>query len=131
MQRFVFPAIIEMGEGGGYGLFFPDLPGCVTAADTLNDLADSAREALELHLGGMIDANMSIPAATPLDRLPRDPDIREAGVILVEATPEASTVVRLTLPESLLSDIDDAAKARGITRDAIIAESAEALLKAG
>lgn len=131
MQRFVFPAIVETGEGGGYGLFFPDLPGCVTVADTLNDLAENAREALELHLEGMIDANMPIPSATPLDRLPRDPDIREAGVILVEASPEAAMIVRLTLSESLLSDIDDAARARGITRDAIIAESAEALLKTG
>lgn len=131
MQRFVFPGIVETDSAGGYGLFFPDLPGCVTAAATMDDLAANAREALELHLEGMISEGLLIPPQTPLDLLPRDPDVQQLGVILVEATPGDPTVVSLTLSESLLSDIDEAAQARGVTRDTIIAESAEALLKAG
>ncbi|MDB5470686.1 MAG: CopG family transcriptional regulator [Caulobacter sp.] len=131
MRTFVFPGIVEAASDGSFGLFFPDLPGCVTAADSLDDLAAGAREALQLHLEGMIEDGLAIPAASAIADLPHDPDINEAGILLVEALPDAADVVSLTLSAALLSRIDAAAQARGTTREKILAEGAEALLKAG
>ena len=54
MRTYAFPAIVERGDTV-YGAFFPDLPGCGTVGDTLSELAEMAREALTLHLQGMIE----------------------------------------------------------------------------
>lgn len=132
MRRFIFPAIAELGASGSFGLYFPDLPGCVTAADSLDELAANAREALQLHIEGMIEGGEAIPEPTPIGQLPHDPDVNEAGVMLVEASEGGpADAVALSLPSGLLSRIDATARARGVTRDALIAEGAEALLAAG
>ena len=77
MRSYIFAGIAERGAEG-YGLYFPDLPGCVTAADTLAELPGNAREALELHLSGMIEDGEAIPAAT---------DIGASGVVLKSCAP--------------------------------------------
>ena len=131
MRSYIFAGIAERGAEG-YGLYFPDLPGCVTAADTLAELPGNAREALELHLSGMIEDGEAIPAATDIGALPHDTDVDEVGVLLVEAHLAGEpTALSVTLPASLVARIDAAAQERGVSRDAILAESAEELLKAG
>jgi predicted RNase H-like HicB family nuclease len=52
MQQQYFTAIIEAGGNSGYGVYFPDLPGCVSAGDTIEEAARNAEEALSLHLRG-------------------------------------------------------------------------------
>ena len=44
-----YPMIIERGERN-YSAHFPDLPGCIATAKTLDELKQRMREALELHL---------------------------------------------------------------------------------
>jgi predicted RNase H-like HicB family nuclease len=58
-----FMAIIEAGNAG-YGVTFPDLPGCVSAGDTIEAAARNAEEALALHLRGMLEDGELIPPAT-------------------------------------------------------------------
>lgn len=131
MKTFTYAAIAEGNREEGYGLFFPDLDGCVTAADTMTELASMAREALQLHIEGMLAHGLELPAPTPPESLPRDPDVEEAGVLLITATvgdTEADVVI--DLPAALLDRVDRAAQDRGVTRSTIMRESAEAFLKA-
>lgn len=65
MDRYLFPAIFEPGEQKGYSVRFPDLSGCVTEGDTLEEALVMAREALELHLYGMEEDGQPIPQPTP------------------------------------------------------------------
>jgi predicted RNase H-like HicB family nuclease len=44
--------VIERGELG-WGAHVPDLPGCVAAADSRDEVARLIREAIELHLDDM------------------------------------------------------------------------------
>lgn len=44
-----YPAIIERA-GKGYSVYFPDLPGCTSAGDTVVEAAQHAQAALEGHL---------------------------------------------------------------------------------
>lgn len=44
--------VIEESEGN-YGAYVPDLPGCVTTGDTLDEVRAMMREAIEFHLDGM------------------------------------------------------------------------------
>jgi predicted RNase H-like HicB family nuclease len=45
-----FDVVIFEDESGGYVAFVPALPGCHTQGDTLQELMDNVREAVELYL---------------------------------------------------------------------------------
>ncbi len=45
-MKFVYPAIIRKNDAGKFQAFFPDLDGCSSQGDTLNDALDLASEAL-------------------------------------------------------------------------------------
>lgn len=45
-----FDVIILEDESGGYVAFVPSLPGCHTQGDTLQELMDNVKEAVELYL---------------------------------------------------------------------------------
>ena len=65
-----YPIAIETGTGTqAYGVVVPDLPGCFSAGDTLNEAMDNAREAVELWLEVAIDDDMAIPEPTTLAML--------------------------------------------------------------
>jgi predicted RNase H-like HicB family nuclease len=55
-----YAMIVEKGERN-YSAYFPDLPGCIATAKTLDELKLAMREALELHLRGMREDGLSIP----------------------------------------------------------------------
>ena len=54
-------AIIRREPDGGYGVCFPDFPGCVSCGANLEEAKTMAREALMLHLAGMRDDGETIP----------------------------------------------------------------------
>ena len=131
MAVLYYPAIIEAGDEPGFGVFFPDLPGCVSAGDTIQEAAGRAEEALALHLAGMVEDGDPIPDPTPLDRVPADPEVREVARLLVRAElPGKAVRLNITLDEGLLAAVDRAARARGFTRSGFLAEAARRLLAA-
>ena len=52
--------MIERGPTS-YGACVPDLPGCVAAGDTREEVVKVIREAIELHLEEMRNENLQIP----------------------------------------------------------------------
>ncbi len=58
MYRFL--VIFEKGDQG-YGAYAPDLPGCVAVGDTQEEVKKNMREAILLHLQGMIEDQKPIP----------------------------------------------------------------------
>ncbi|MGE0117676.1 MAG: type II toxin-antitoxin system HicB family antitoxin [Dongiaceae bacterium] len=124
-----YPAIIEAGPGLGYGVFFPDLLGCVSAGDTLQEAARNAEIALQLHLTGMTEEGLKIPQPRELDAIERDPAVAEAARIVVRGElPGRLERVNITLDDGLLKVIDAAAEARGMTRSGFLAEGARRLV---
>jgi len=82
-----FLVAIHKDPQSSYGVSVPDLPGCVTAGDTIVEALTMAKEAIELHLEGMLDDNLELPdPSDDLDRLRRDPDFADAiwGVVKVD-----------------------------------------------
>ena len=49
LDKYVFPAVFHP-EDIGFSIHFPDLPGCITEGDTLEEASKMARDALELYL---------------------------------------------------------------------------------
>jgi len=82
MALVFYPAIIER-SADGFGVFFPDLPGCVSAGDTVQEAARNAAEALDMHLMGMAEDGEEAPAPSELDAIQHDPEVDEAARVLV------------------------------------------------
>ena len=57
-------AIVIEGARGNYGTYVPDLPGCVTTSDTLDEIRALIREAIEFHLDGMREDGTDVPEPT-------------------------------------------------------------------
>jgi len=81
-DHYLYPALFEPGEQSGFVVSFPDLPGCLTEGDTLEEAVHMAKDALALHLFGMESDGDLIPPPTA----PQAIHIPEGGFIsLVEA----------------------------------------------
>ena len=48
-------------EEGGYTVFVPSLPGCITYGETVDEAIDMAKEAIELYIEELQDRGESIP----------------------------------------------------------------------
>ena len=55
-----YAVVIEKGERN-YSAYVPDLPGCVSVGDTLEEVKVEIREAIEFHLEGMREDGFPIP----------------------------------------------------------------------
>lgn len=51
----------EEAEEGGYTAMVPDLPGCISEGDTLDEALANIREALALYVEGSIEAGLELP----------------------------------------------------------------------
>jgi hypothetical protein len=70
-------AVVEEGEGKAIGVWFPDLPGCDSAGDTLDEAMQNAAEAVGT-LGRVDDRNWpKNSAARRLANLKADPEVAQ------------------------------------------------------
>ncbi|BCS80612.1 hypothetical protein CaldiYA01_05720 [Caldicellulosiruptor diazotrophicus] len=67
-DTYIFPAIFTFDDDG-ITIEFPDLPGCISCADTLDEAVKNAKEVLGLYLWSMEKDNESIPEPTPVNNL--------------------------------------------------------------
>ena len=68
-----YVAIVEEEEDRAFGVWFPDLPGCVSAGDTLDEAMANAAEALHLWMEVARENGRAIPQARSLTDIKRDP----------------------------------------------------------
>jgi predicted RNase H-like HicB family nuclease len=63
MARFRYMVVIEHGETS-WGAHVPDLPGCVAVGETREEVRRLIREAIELHIDGLKEDGLPVPAPT-------------------------------------------------------------------
>lgn len=86
MTRVAYPAVIEKGELN-FGVFFPDLPGCVSAGETIAEAVQGAHEALAMHIFGMVEDGVNLPEPTAIDAVkPEPPEVDIAAILLIGAS---------------------------------------------
>lgn len=78
-DRYAYLAVLTFADDG-ISIEFPDLPGCLSCADTEEDALQCAQEALGLHLFGMEQDGDTIPAPSSIQSLTLDPD--QAAVLV-------------------------------------------------
>ena len=126
MTTVYYPAIIERGRRG-YGVFFPDLPGCTSAGDTVTEAALNAEEALAGHLIVADQYGEELPEPSAIDAVPRDPEVDEVARLLVRGERKGKAVrINITLDEGLIAAIDKVAR----NRSGFLAEAARVALAA-
>ena len=124
-----YPIAIETGtDTHAYGVVVPDLPGCFSAGDTLDEAMDNAKEAIELWLEVAIDDGMAIPEPSPLQAHQRRRGFKGWTWALVTvdlaSLSDKAERINITLPSRVLRRIDQAAKAAGESRSSFIARRA-------
>jgi predicted RNase H-like HicB family nuclease len=60
--------VIENGPSG-YGAYVPDLPGCIAAGETREEVLKLVKDAIEFHIEGLREAGESIPEATSVSEV--------------------------------------------------------------
>ena len=58
-----YGVVIEKGETS-YGAYVPDLPGCVAAGETLEEVEQLIREAIQFHIEGLREEGLPVPEPT-------------------------------------------------------------------
>ena len=57
-------AIVIEDAGKNFSAYVPDLPGCVAAADTIEETERLIREAIQFHIEGLKEDELPIPMPT-------------------------------------------------------------------
>ena len=71
-----YPIVIEPGdEKTAYGVIVPDLPGCFSAGDTLDEAFDMAKEAIEGWIECTVDDGQDIPKPSAMEEIRKNPGI--------------------------------------------------------
>lgn len=123
-------------ENGGYSVMFPDLPGCVTCGEDLNESMDMAIDALTSYLETSIEDGESLPSASDFETAKTKsqeysktlniPPLKKTLYLLVPATPQSDACIdsNISLQPELLAKIDAKANDEGLTRSSFLAAAA-------
>jgi predicted RNase H-like HicB family nuclease len=122
-----YPVAIEAGgTAAAFGIVVPDLPGCFSAGDTLDEALAAAEEAVAAWIDAALDAGQSVPPPSSLDTLRDHPDYGTwaLGVIAVDPAllDDTTERVNITLPRRVLKRLDALARAAGESRSGFIAQ---------
>lgn len=83
-------ALVHKDEGTSFGVSFPDVPGCISAGDTLQEALANAAEALTGHLALMQEDGEPLPKARSLKAIRSDRTLADQleGATLGEVSPQ-------------------------------------------
>lgn len=95
-------APLSQDDGGGYMITFPDLPGCMSDGESLDEVLNNGRDAFNSWVAAQVDLNRQIPSPTHYDD---------------EGKP-AKFVQRL--PRSLHASLQARAKAEGVSINTLV-----------
>lgn len=80
-----YPIVIELGdETHAFGVVVPDLPGCFSAGDTLEEAHEMAKEAIEGWIECVRDDGQEIPYPSSIEDIRKIERYKDRVVSLVE-----------------------------------------------
>ena len=119
-----YVAVIDKDPGSAYGIQFPEVPGCFSAADSFEEIVPSAIEALSLFFE---DSEPVPPRGLEAVRDEVAENIADGAVLMmIPYVRDRRRVVRvnLSLEKGFLDTLDEAARMRGMTRSAFVQKAA-------
>lgn len=127
----LYPVVIHKDPDSDYGVTVPDLPGCISAGDIHEQALAMAKEAIELHIEGMLEDGEDLPEPSAIEALQSAKEYRGGIWALVDVDTDALQGpverVNITIPRFALRRIDAAAQAAGLNRSQYLTRSGLAL----
>ena len=53
--------VVEQAADGSFSAYVPDLPGCVSCGDTIDEVRESIGQAIALHIEGLREEGLEVP----------------------------------------------------------------------
>ena len=122
-----YPVMIEAGtDTAAWGVVVPDLPGCFSAADTLDEAMTAVEEAAAAWIDSALDAGKVIPLPSTVQAASEGYPGWIVAFVNVDPALLGDTVARvnITLPKRVLARIDAKAREAGESRSSFIAQMA-------
>lgn len=128
-DKYIYPAVFAKEGNNVYSVSFPDLPGCLTEGDSLEEALDMAASALRLHIYGMEADGDPLPNPTPPEELRVD----EGFVTLVSVwmPPFRKLMARKSVKKTLTIPkwLNDIGEREGVNFSYLLQESLKEYLK--
>ncbi len=122
-----YPIVIHKDPESDYGVTVPDIPGCYSAASSIEEAIEMAQEAVACHLEGLLIDNEPIPLNSTIEEHQNNPEFKNAIWAIVEVDISKLSVkskrVNITVPERLLHTMDHYAKKHGESRSGLLAQA--------
>ena len=124
-----FTIAIEPGtKTTAFGVVVPDLPGCFSAGDTVEEAFDNARKAIEASCEILAEEGKEIPQPKAMSEWQKDREYKGWTWGIVDVPVEKffgpAEKINITVPSLLLKRIDEHAKALGKTRSGFLTDAA-------
>lgn len=127
------PVAIHKDENSVYGVTIPDVPGCYSWGDTIDEAIKNAREAVYSHYAVLAESGDAVSIkASRIEDLRADDEF--AGAIWAFVDVDASKFdakperINISIPRFVLKKIDSFAEARHETRSGFISRAALAMI---
>lgn len=107
-----YPLVLQK-VSDGYVVLVPDIAGCYSAGDTLEEAYENAKEAIAFHLEELVKDGEEIPKPTSIENHRNNPDFSDEGlffgIVDVDITHLMGKAekINITVPAYLLKRIDD------------------------
>ena len=123
MATAIYLGVVERGEHG-FGVFFPDVSGCVSSGESLFAAMENGELALAAHIELLAQEGEEMPEAS--SEVAVDDDINVASYFLEHVELPGKTVrLNVTMDEGLVARIDRVTR----NRSAFLAEAARERLR--
>jgi len=121
----LFPVLVHKDPQSCFGVTIPDIPGCFTAGDSIDEAIRNVQEAVECHLQGAT----SVPQPSPIEKHLANPEYRDGIWVMVDIDfsflRQKHRRINITVPADVLHTVDRLAKHRGLSRSALLVQAAK------
>jgi len=128
-----YPIVLHTDDGIRYGVTVPDLPGCFSGGDTFDDALESVKEAIDLHLEGLVEDGAEAPVPRPIAEHRANTDFIDGIWAVVDVDVSRfdgrAEKINITVPRRILAKIDHYATAHGATRSGFLVEAARRVME--
>ena len=111
-----YVGILEKDPGTLWGIWFPDLPGCVTAATTAGECLAQAPEVVDMWLDDALESGEALPPVRTIEDLRDDPRVASALAKGDAVVTVASATASFGLDRHELRMLDAQASRLGVSR---------------
>ena len=129
----LYPVVLHTDDGVRFGVSVPDLPGCFSVGDSLDEALQSVLEAIELHLEGIVEDGGELPLAASVASHHAKPEFSNGTWALVTVNTAKfdgrAEKINITVPRWVLHRMDEFATRHGMTRSGFLVQAAETAMR--